>query len=65
MCWSFQGDVCTTPCEVNKQLEYLKHGVLSNSKKKLDQSGRTCIKEDTEVKADIQLYGGGRYGADR
>ncbi|XP_071787619.1 ATP-dependent DNA helicase Q5-like isoform X2 [Asterias amurensis] len=57
-------DVCTTPSEVSKQLEYLKRGVMSNSKKKGDQSGRTCIKKDTKGKADKELYGGGRYGAD-
>ena len=38
---------------------------MSNSKKKVDQSGRTCIKKDTKGKADKELYGGGRYGADR
>ncbi|XP_038055229.1 ATP-dependent DNA helicase Q5-like isoform X2 [Patiria miniata] len=57
-------DVCKSPAEVRKQLEYLKRGVMANSKKKTDRSGRTCIMEDTKGKADRDLYGEGRYGAD-
>ncbi|XP_022092826.1 ATP-dependent DNA helicase Q5-like isoform X2 [Acanthaster planci] len=57
-------DVCKSPAEVSRQLEYLKRGVLANSKKKTDRSGRTCIMEDTKGKVDKDLYGEGRYGAD-
>lgn len=57
-------DVCKNPKDVQLQLEHLAQGIMSSSAQK-KRPGKTAISKGPFGVADGDLYGGGKFGADR
>ncbi|XP_072040321.1 uncharacterized protein [Amphiura filiformis] len=58
-------DVCKTPNNVRVQIDNLEKGIMSNNARKTARPGKTYIATAPLDQPDKDLYGGGRYGADR
>ena len=58
-------DVCKTPNNVKTQIDHLEKGVMSNNRRKNARPGKTYVSAGPLDQPDGELYGGGRYGADR
>ena len=57
--------MCRTPNNVRTQIDHLEKGVMSNNRRKNARPGKTYVSAGPLDQPDGELYGGGRYGADR